>query len=386
MSPSQILMVYLLAALTLVVGRLAVSGFDASYFIVAGTDYTNPSNTPTPVITQPGQGYDGQFFYRYALHPLHFGKQACGVLVDHPAYRMQRIGYPLAAWLLSLGGQPPLVPYALVLVNLLAFIGIGYFTIKLVQLFRGNATHMLYPLLLCGLYMSLARDLSEVLELCCFSAVVYYLFRKQYGMLSLFATLTVLTRETAFIALLPVFAWLALQWRQHGTSARHIIPLALPFIALLAWKMAIYLNIPSLAESSAGHTSIGIPFKGMVMGFQQNFDLTDNKHLLQFAFWCLYFAWQVGFVAIVFRKVSFKDLLVHEAGALKLVYLIWLLFALCFSDNIYGDDWGFVRIFSLWNMVGFLLIIASGKRVGMAYGTFSVIVLLLTIARLIVRV
>ena len=103
MSLPRVMLVYALAALLLVLGRLAISGFDASYFIVAGTDYVDAHATPTPIALQPGQGYDGQFFYRYSLSPSDFSKQAHGVTVDHPAYRIQRIAYPLVVWLLSMG-------------------------------------------------------------------------------------------------------------------------------------------------------------------------------------------------------------------------------------------------------------------------------------------
>jgi hypothetical protein len=386
LSLPRVIFIYALAALLLVLGRLAISGFDASYFIVAGTDYVDPHAIPTPLVLQPGQGYDGQFFYRYSLHPLDFSKQAHGITVDHPAYRMQRIGYPLLVWLLSLGGMPPLVPYSMVLVNLLAFLGIGYFTIKLTQLLGALTWQALYPLLLCGLYMSIARDLSEILELCCFSGMVYYLFARRYALLALFATLTILTRETAAIALLPVFVWLLLYWRHKGVAAKNVLFLAPPFLALLLWKGVIYLNIPSLTEASAGHTSIGMPLKGIVDGLRQNLDFTDNKHILQFIFWCLYMAWQILFAMQLFSKVSFRNLLANESGALKLTYLVWLLFALCFSDNIYGDDWGFVRIFSLWNMVGILLIITTGKKTGKLFNAFSIAIVMFTIARLAVRV
>lgn len=386
MSLPRVMLVYALAALLLVLGRLAISGFDASYFIVAGTDYVDAHATPTPIALQPGQGYDGQFFYRYSLSPSDFSKQAHGVTVDHPAYRIQRIAYPLVVWLLSMGGMPPLVAYVMILVNLLAFLGIGYFTIKLAALLNTNRRQALYPLLLCGLYMSIARDLSEVVELCCFSGVVYYLFARQYGLLALFATLTLLTRETAAIALVPVFGWLLLHWRRTAVAAKNVLLLALPFLLLLIWKGIVYLNIPSLTEASAGHTSIGVPLKGIVDGFRQNLDFSDNKHILQCAFWCLYMAWQMLFVIQVLRKVSFTGMMGSESGALKFTYLVWLLFALCFSDNIYGDDWGFVRIFSLWNMVGFLLLITSAQKTGKVFNVFSIAIVLLTIARLVVRV
>ncbi|MBL0339797.1 MAG: hypothetical protein IPP71_02110 [Bacteroidetes bacterium] len=151
--------------LILVLGRYIAGGFDFSYFFVGGTDFVDTSKTPLPVVVQHGQGYDGQFFFRYALNPFEFSKIAHGVTVDLVPYRMQRIGYPLITWIFSFGGQPFLVPFALVLVNMLSFIGIFFFTQKFIQMVKGLPEHIYLPLFLCGLYMSVARDLAEVMEL-----------------------------------------------------------------------------------------------------------------------------------------------------------------------------------------------------------------------------
>jgi hypothetical protein len=44
-------------------------------------------------------GYDGQFFYRLALEPFSTAERVDGIAFDAPAYRQQRIGYPLLAFL-----------------------------------------------------------------------------------------------------------------------------------------------------------------------------------------------------------------------------------------------------------------------------------------------
>src|ERR1035437_8242846 len=106
LSSKKLLLIFLAVALVLTFGRLIKSQFNFSYFIVAGSDFVNSDKTLSPIIIQKGQGYDGQFFYRYALNPFDFNKNDYGVNVDHPPYRIQRIAYPLFAWSLSFGGIP----------------------------------------------------------------------------------------------------------------------------------------------------------------------------------------------------------------------------------------------------------------------------------------
>ena len=61
-------------------------------------------------------GYDGQFAYWIARDPT---PAVTGAYLDVPAYRYQRILYPLLAWALA-AGQAALVPWTLVAVNLAA--------------------------------------------------------------------------------------------------------------------------------------------------------------------------------------------------------------------------------------------------------------------------
>src|SRR5581483_2374315 len=57
---------------------------------------------------------DSQFYYRLALAPLDGRDPLYGVTMDDPAYRTQRIAYPLLAWAASFG-HPRLVPFAIAL-------------------------------------------------------------------------------------------------------------------------------------------------------------------------------------------------------------------------------------------------------------------------------
>src|SRR5687767_3479933 len=77
--------IYLIASVLiclLLAGRGYMALADFTYFFVAGSDFVDASVTPVPVWVQEGQGYDGQFFFRYALDPINFNKTDLGVTVD----------------------------------------------------------------------------------------------------------------------------------------------------------------------------------------------------------------------------------------------------------------------------------------------------------------
>jgi hypothetical protein len=93
---------------------------DVTRFVVAGDDWSNRAGLAGRIhVEEDASGYDGQFFYRLAIDPseLQFGERQ-GVTFDQP-YRLGRIRYPLVAWAVSLG-QPDLVPWGLVVTNVLA--------------------------------------------------------------------------------------------------------------------------------------------------------------------------------------------------------------------------------------------------------------------------
>ena len=69
-------------------------------------------------------GYDGQFYYRFAFDPFNWPHTAYGITVDHN-YRYTRIGYSVVAWILSLGGHGRLLPTVLVVINLICVGVIG---------------------------------------------------------------------------------------------------------------------------------------------------------------------------------------------------------------------------------------------------------------------
>lgn len=102
-------------------------------------------------------GYDGQFFYYVALDP-----RGAPAYLDAPSYRYARALYPALTRAVSVG-QPTLVPWALLLVNLVA---VAAGTLALALLLRRRGASPVYACLFGfapGLFEAVSRDLSEPL-------------------------------------------------------------------------------------------------------------------------------------------------------------------------------------------------------------------------------
>lgn len=173
----------------IVIGRTAIQRSHASALIQYDPTYTY----------RDPRGYDGQYAYFLALDPGN-----ARYYMDYPSYRYTRIMYPMLARLAALG-QPALVPYVLLAVNLLA-VPLG--TLALAAWLRRRHLSPWLALLYGlspGLFIATAGDLTEPLA---YAFVIFGLYlldrqsrRSQISACACFA-LAALTRETT--AIFPV--------------------------------------------------------------------------------------------------------------------------------------------------------------------------------------
>jgi hypothetical protein len=131
---------------------MSLHNWDPLAFVLEGTRFT----TGAPL---DSEGYDGQFVYQIALRPT----EAMAYL-DVPAYRYQRIFYPLLARWLALA-QPALIPWTLPLINLAA-LGIGTGLAGRLLERSGTSPWFALPVgLFAGQLLALRVDLPEPLAL-----------------------------------------------------------------------------------------------------------------------------------------------------------------------------------------------------------------------------
>src|SRR5262245_11107745 len=104
-------MVVTILCLLYVLFVVAQNNGDPRALVTIGNRFSNGEPEGT-------EGYDGQFVYYIARDP-----STAAQYIDVPAYRFQRILLPALGRVLAFG-QEPLIPWALLVVNLIA-LGVG---------------------------------------------------------------------------------------------------------------------------------------------------------------------------------------------------------------------------------------------------------------------
>ncbi len=229
---------------------IALHGGDPLALATLGTRFSEGDPAGT-------EGYDGQFAYYIARDPL-----AAWRHIDVPAYRYQRILYPLLARLLALG-QKELLPYALPLLNLAALVGGTWLTEQILERYRMNRWYALTYGLYAGQLMAVRLDLNEPLSYALVQAAILAAERRRWRWTVPLFALAVLARETALVFVAGYLLSLLLRrdWRRFAGLA---LGAGLPF---LAWQAVLWtwFGRPGLGSGGEGATGWEIlPFRGLL--------------------------------------------------------------------------------------------------------------------------
>jgi hypothetical protein len=223
----------------------------------------------------PGTGYDGQFYYRLALDPADLHHTAFGITMD-TSFRLQRIGYPVLAWLLSLG-QHAWVPAALVTVNVLALGALGLVGGVLA---RDCGRHALWGLLMAGYFgfsISAGCDLTEPVAAACLAGGVLACRRRQPVLAGLLFGYGALTRETVLAAPLVLAGTrLAAMLRRRARPGAAELAWLVPVAAFAAWQLVLWAVTGTfvLTSSVASNSAAGwLPFGGFADAVRLNLGL-----------------------------------------------------------------------------------------------------------------
>lgn len=112
---------------------------------------------------RPGGGHDGAYFYAVARDP--FDLKTAAAYIDAPRYRLQRIAYPLLAWVLHPTGGGPGLVWAMFAVGVLAVFAGGVGTGALSASFGGPAWPAVAFGLMPGTVLSLRISVADPLAL-----------------------------------------------------------------------------------------------------------------------------------------------------------------------------------------------------------------------------
>jgi hypothetical protein len=283
-------------------------------------------------------GYDGQFYYYLAKDPFHGS-----VYLDNAPFRMERMLFSVAVWVLSLGGQASLVPFWLLTLNV---IGTLAGTAGLAVLLDRRGLSPWWSLafgLYLGQFASITHDVPDGLA----AALIVFAFlaadRGRWMETTLWLAVAALTRETVvvFTVGMAIDALFQREWKR-------VLLLFVSTLPLLAWLIALRLifGASGLFFSSVVSKAPKIPFAGLlgIAGPSPRFAITllvITLPLLLALGWALRELWQGTWktapgllfalgvnlgLAIFLNAFTYQDL-ASSARIVIGIPLAWMLYA-----------------------------------------------------------
>jgi hypothetical protein len=288
-------------------------------------------------------GFDGQFYYALARNPWRWHHEA----LDFPSYRHLRILYPALAWLLSGGGQPRALLWALPAINVLSAAGLAWLGALLaVRHGRSAWWGFLLPVVV-NVGMAALRDLTDPLAaLCACGLLAAWLLRWRPAVVFAWAAAAVFSREqNVAVALIVLLAAL------HHGRRRHAAALAAALLLLAGW---VVLLRGAYGTWPLARGNLGVPLAAMLERFSQPMRSRHASSVVLEVVRRLVVPLQVVLcVALAFRRGN---------RSLKLVALAGALLAVVAGGQVYGDEWSYLRVFYWMPLAVWIASATGGPR------------------------
>jgi hypothetical protein len=232
--------------------RLAQAGGDPLALAELATDLPGES-------LPAADGYDGQFAYAIALDP---DPARVAPKLDVPAYRYQRILYPLLARVLAFG-QPAWLPWTLLLVNLAAHSFGTWAVARFLEDIGVWPGYALTYALWVGLVAGVGLDLNEPLAYALVAGAWLARRLNRSAMSAVLMGMALFAKETSLLFWAPMLAadGMALASRR---SAGY---LALGGMAFAGWQIWLWSTFGVLGLGSGGAMATAfewIPYMGLL--------------------------------------------------------------------------------------------------------------------------
>jgi hypothetical protein len=268
-----------------------------------------------------------------ALAPFQL-KRANGIQFDDPAYRTQRILYPLLAWGVALG-RAPYVPVSLFLVNLLGIGAIAFLAARLTARLCLPTLTPLAMILWPGFIVSLTHDTTEILAAALILAALdAYFSNRLFAYAALGASAT-LTRETSIFFLAGVVGFEGIRSaRPPSTDGWHrTIIVTLALIPFLIWHEVLLVHWGQSSLAAVKY-NISWPFVGIVEKLRETLSGTAHygKNLALRTFELGSIGLLAGFCALVSARLS-PILRTSSSGVLAAGWLPIMLFMTMLSAD-----------------------------------------------------
>jgi hypothetical protein len=261
-SVRRLALVALLVAVAAAVRLLAVSDWDPTAFTAFGEDAVEittyaEEKLGREVRVRAGQGHDGKFFFVQANDPLILEPEENAALLDRPAYRSQRMLYPL------ISGGAGLFPadwivWTMILVNIASLV-VGSLAVGAIAVKHGlspwwGLAFVFNIGLLSEMYIGGAGALAFALA--CLGALALEEDRTDLAAIAFAGA--ALTREV----MLVFIGFVALFWM----ARRRVAPwtLALPALgAVVAWAVYARARVPATPGIAQVREITLVPFSGL---------------------------------------------------------------------------------------------------------------------------
>jgi hypothetical protein len=290
---------------------------DALWFVHIGSQFLSAADTSNVIRPSLGAqntfGYDGQYYFAVAADPAH----AHDYIQSQAGIVYSRIFYPAVSRAAS-GGSVAALPYAMLVVNLLAVL-VGTAAVALWLLARDFSP---WPALLYGLFPGLIvtvfRDLTEPLAFALAALAVLAFDRARPRRLVVSAVLfalAVLTRETILPFALAGAAALALGDRRWRRAAAFAAGTCGP---LLVWRLIVKLWLNEPTQEVGHERGWVLPLHGIWSWWP-----FDNPHwLIVLTVTLPALAAAAGALLLLRRRRS--DVLAGLLLVNVLLYVVWL--------------------------------------------------------------
>jgi hypothetical protein len=332
-----------------------------SLFIMAGHVYTHRAQLPRGLLLVPSAGYDGQFYYRLAMDPFNWNHTAFGITMDQ-SYRYTRIGYPVLAWIFSLG-QHQLVPVVLVVLNLF---GVAAIAMLGAMFARDSGRHALWGLAFAayfGLVISVGRDTAEPLAEACMLGGLLAYRRASTSMYLLAAVLFAwgaITRETilyapAAIAVTRLIAFARRRATPGLADLTWVVPAAAYGLVEIAVHFVVKGEFPLLANSNRNLT---VPFTALVDALKYDAAHINTAHLSPIDISLLEYATLAIFILAGLAVLTLTTAPGHE----RLAFVFFVLQLGLLSSQIWTSTFGEGRSLIEPYLMALVLLVATPRR------------------------
>jgi hypothetical protein len=289
------------------------------------------------VTTRHDLGHDGKFFFAQANDPWYLAPERHAVVLDRPAYRGQRMLFPMIAG--GFGLFPPdVVVWSMLVTNLLAMAIGALLAAKLAASWGASTWLGLWVPLNIGLLFELDIGGAGILAYTCCLGALYALVTERTWSASLLFAAAALSREVMVLFAVGVFV---LRWLDRRELPWRLV--ITPLVAMAAWYVYLHMRLAGVPGVGEGTENFAAPFLGIFEAFQwwikHPTDLLFNLPLLA--------------IVLAFVPIALRNRLPIAWGALPFVALATIL-----SVNVWREPFDLSRALApVFTAVPFLIMV-----------------------------